>query len=240
MARSAPLARDDRDRLRAAGLDKALLGSLDLVLAEADTPDWWASSGNRLYLTRESAPDARFFLTHAGAAPAVDALVVLAERADVMPATLMWGSGGLLFIGPGSSLRHGSVALGGASTIVLEGEATAIRSFELQARNGGSIVAGHDQLWATGITLQTDDMHAIRDASSGQRLNGFGGHIRIGRHVWLGRDSVVLGGAVVGRDTVVGLGSIVTAGEHPDGVVLAGAPVRVVRTGITWSRDDLP
>jgi len=240
MAHSSPLARDDRDRLRAAGVDKDLLGNLDLVLAEADTPDWWVSNGNRLYLTRESAPDARFFLTHAGAAPVVDALVVLAERAEVMPALMMWGHGPLLFIGPGCSLRHGRVALGGASTIVLEGEATAIAAFELQARNGGSIVAGRDQLWATNITLQTDDMHAIRDASTGQRLNNFGGHIRIGTHVWLGRDSVVLGGAVLGRDTVVGLGSIVTAGEHPDGVVLAGVPARVVRTGITWSRDDLP
>lgn len=240
MARSATLARDDRDRLRAAGLDKALVGSLGLVLAEADTPEWWARGGNRLYLTGESAPDARFFFSHPEMAPTTDALVVLAERAEVMPALRLWGSGGLLFIGPGSSLRHGSVALGGASTIVLEGEATAVGAFELQARNGGSIVAGHDQLWATAITLQTDDMHAIRDASSGQRLNGFGGHIRIGRHVWLGRDSVVLGGAVLGRDTVVGLGSIVTAGDHPDGVVLAGTPAKVVRTGITWSRDDLP
>ena len=240
MAPSTSLAAADRDRLLAAGLDKALLGSLDLVLAEADTPDWWVSNGNRLYLPPESAPDARFFLSSPAHPLATNALVVLAERADAIPALMMWGHGPLLFIGPGSSLRHGRVALGDASTIVLEGEATAISTFELQARNGGSIVAGRDQLWATEITLQTDDMHAIRDASSGQRLNGFGGHIRIGRHVWLGRDSVVLGGAVLGRDTVVGLGSIVTAGEHPDGVVLAGAPARVVRTGITWSRDDLP
>ena len=240
MARSAKLAAADRARLLAAGVDASRIDSLDLVLVETDTPDGWADRGNRLYLTGESAPDSRFFFTSSAHPPATDALVVLAERAEVMPAIRMWGHGPLLFNGPGSSLRHGTVALGDASTIVLKGEATAIATFELQARNGGSIVVGRDQLWATNITLQTDDMHAIRDASTGQRLNAFGGHIRIGTHGWLGRDSAVLGGAVLGRDTVVGLGSIVTAGEHPDGVVLAGAPARVVRTGITWSRDDLP
>lgn len=55
-------------------------------------------------------------------------------------------------------------------------------------------------------------------------------------HVWIGLNVVLLKGAVVGTDSVIGVNSVVTQ-EIPARSLAAGAPARVIRQGITWSHD---
>ncbi|MCX2970155.1 MULTISPECIES: acyltransferase [Streptomyces] len=52
--------------------------------------------------------------------------------------------------------------------------------------------------------------------------------VEIGSGSWLGHGAVVLPGARLGRNVVVGAGSVVR-GEVPDHAVVAGAPAKVVR-----------
>lgn len=52
--------------------------------------------------------------------------------------------------------------------------------------------------------------------------------VSIGPGCWLGHGAVVLPGATLGRNVVVGAGSVVR-GEVPDHSVVAGAPARIVR-----------
>jgi maltose O-acetyltransferase len=52
--------------------------------------------------------------------------------------------------------------------------------------------------------------------------------ITIGDNVWLGGGVIVLGGVTIGRDTVVGAGSVVTR-DLPAGVLAVGNPARVRR-----------
>jgi maltose O-acetyltransferase len=47
--------------------------------------------------------------------------------------------------------------------------------------------------------------------------------IRIGDHVWIGAQTLVLGGVVVGDEVVIGAGSLVTK-DIPSGVVAYGRP----------------
>lgn len=58
--------------------------------------------------------------------------------------------------------------------------------------------------------------------------------ITIEDNVWLGGGVIVCGGVTIGRDTVVGAGSVVTK-SLPPGVLAVGSPARVVRT-----LDDAP
>ena len=52
----------------------------------------------------------------------------------------------------------------------------------------------------------------------------------IGDHSLIGIQSVVLNGARIGRDSIVGAGALVTEGKQfPDGVLIVGAPAKVVR-----------
>jgi maltose O-acetyltransferase len=55
-----------------------------------------------------------------------------------------------------------------------------------------------------------------------------GSPIRIGDNAWLGGGVVVCPGVMIGADTVVGAGSVVTE-DLPPGVLAVGSPARVVR-----------
>ena len=52
--------------------------------------------------------------------------------------------------------------------------------------------------------------------------------IAIGDNVWLGGGAIVCPGVMIGEDTVVGAGAVVTR-DLPAGVVAAGVPARVLR-----------
>ena len=52
--------------------------------------------------------------------------------------------------------------------------------------------------------------------------------IEIGDNVYIGARCIILPGARIGADTVIGAGSVV-AGPIPDGVTAAGNPCRVIR-----------
>jgi serine acetyltransferase len=61
--------------------------------------------------------------------------------------------------------------------------------------------------------------------------------VSIGSGTWLGAGAIILPGARIGRNVVVGAGSVVR-GEVPDRCVVAGVPARVVReyvAGNGWS-----
>lgn len=57
----------------------------------------------------------------------------------------------------------------------------------------------------------------------------FGKPITIGDNVWIGGSVVVCPGITIGKNTVIGAGSVVTK-NIPDNVLAAGNPCRVVRT----------
>ena len=76
------------------------------------------------------------------------------------------------------------------------------------------------------------DVHKILDSRTSRRLNP-PTDVRIGNRVWVSGGVSVLRGAVVGDDSVIGRGSIVT-GRFRSNVVIAGAPARVIRRNIRW------
>lgn len=53
--------------------------------------------------------------------------------------------------------------------------------------------------------------------------------ISVGRNVFIGLNSIILPGVTIGRDCVVGAGSVVTR-DAPSGVVVAGCPARVIKS----------
>lgn len=59
---------------------------------------------------------------------------------------------------------------------------------------------------------------------------GTGSAIVIGDGTWVGARALILGGARIGRGCMVAAGAVVTPGEYPDNVLLAGVPAVVKRT----------
>jgi maltose O-acetyltransferase len=88
------------------------------------------------------------------------------------------------------------------------------------------VTIGDEVQIATGVQLLTAT-HPL-DAETRRKGWESAEPISVGDGVWLGSGAIVCPGVVIGEDTVVGAGSVVT-GDLPPGVLAVGNPCRVVR-----------
>jgi len=103
---------------------------------------------------------------------------------------------------------------------------------------GHSITLGKDCMLAYGIEVRTGDSHSVIDASSSRRINP-PADVIIGDHVWIAAHALILKGCVIGRDSIVGTGAVVTKADGAQGVILAGNPARIIKQSISWHRQQL-
>ena len=70
---------------------------------------------------------------------------------------------------------------------------------------------------------------------SHDRTRGLYLHTRIGRHCFIGGESIILPGITIGDECVIGAGSVVTK-DVPSRSIVAGNPARVIRSDIEVGR----
>ncbi|MFT4288298.1 acyltransferase [Nocardioides sp.] len=228
-----------RDRLRSAGVPGDVLDTLDLRPVEAGLPEWWPRNGNALYaVPGTDLPDR--LLDAMTQIELSGALLAFGSDLTAVASLLLGGDDATVFLGAGVTLMFGEIWCGARSSIVLTGPVVGTARPFIDARNGGSIVAEADQLWAADVTVSTDDMHRLEDLATGERLNPYGAHIRLGKHIWLGRDAYVTGNTEIGEGSVVGARSLVRSQKVPANTAVAGTPARVIREGVTWRGEDTP
>lgn len=99
----------------------------------------------------------------------------------------------------------------------------------------GSGIVGHfsieigNDVWTGHHVYVTDQNHGYEDPHRPISVQTMPEKpVRIGDGSWLGHGTVVLPGADIGRNVVIGANSVVT-GRIPDHSVAVGAPARVVR-----------
>lgn len=95
-----------------------------------------------------------------------------------------------------------------------------------------SVVVGSNVLLGANVTIVDTDFHTIK--SRGRRHNDNPDEISsapviIDDNVFIGMNTLVLKGARIGKNSVIGAGSIVV-GEIPANVIAAGNPARVIKT----------
>jgi acetyltransferase-like isoleucine patch superfamily enzyme len=212
--------------------------SKDLQLITEGLPSWWTTGNNKFYVDRNHAPKKLPSITH----PATKHFpknTLLIARTDTIPSLQIWGDGGTIFLSQKVSLPQSRIVCGDGASIHLGTRTRSTAATTFDARNGGVIAIEGDCLIAGGCRFMTDDMHAILDAKTKKRINPFGGRIVIHAHVWLGLEALVTGGADIGKHSIVGARSFINDVVQP-GVVVAGVPARVIRTGVTWDAKDIP
>ncbi len=230
---------EHRSRLVAAGADVEAIDALAWRRVEDDLPGWWHECGNALYLAEGAwLPDR--VVEHLALFPVRDVVLAVGSALRTVSSLLVGGDRATVFVDAGCELTAGELYCGGDSSIVLHGPLIATRCAVVDARNGGSVTAAPEQLWAADVYVATDDMHRLEDRSTGERLNPFGATIRLGRHVWLCKDAVVTGHADIGDGAVVGLRAVVRGQKVPAHVAVAGTPARVVRENVAWTYEDRP
>jgi len=134
---------------------------------------------------------------------------------------------------PGS-LHRLRMRLGHGSSITIGPNCSQQAEVYLTASEGNSITMGSDVMCASRVEIRGTDTHAIYSLDDRTRLNP-SADIVIGDHVWLAMEVVLLPGAIIGSNSVIGLRSVVT-GEIPDSVVAVGVPAKVVKRNIDWER----
>jgi len=96
---------------------------------------------------------------------------------------------------------------------------------------------GAECMFASDIEIRTSDAHSVIDTASGERIN-LAEDVTISNHVWIASHSIILKGVNIGENSVVAAGAVVTS-SCPPGSILAGNPARVIKTGITWTRERI-
>lgn len=97
---------------------------------------------------------------------------------------------------------------------------------------GKKVHIGERCLFSDTITFRTGDSHSILD-SDGKRINK-AKDITIGDHVWIGQQVIVLKGATVGADSIVGTGALLTGKTYDSNSIIAGAPAKIVKQHVSW------
>ncbi|HUB62462.1 MAG TPA: acyltransferase [Puia sp.] len=134
------------------------------------------------------------------------------------------GKGCVFFSGHTDNLiginRPCIVSVYNPGTVVKIGENTGFSGTVIGAFAG--ITIGKNVKCGANTLITDGDWHP-EDPRSGEPKP-----VVIGDNVWLGVGAIVLKGAKIGENTVIGANSVVT-GEIPAGVVAAGNPCRVIR-----------
>ena len=99
------------------------------------------------------------------------------------------------------------------------------------------IICGKDCMFSNTIIVRTSDSHAIIDTKSNERINP-AKNVVIGNHVWIAPSTTIMKGVNIGSDTIIGSHTLVTK-DIPSNVLAVGMPAKIVKEGVTWSREDI-
>lgn len=96
------------------------------------------------------------------------------------------------------------------------------------------VSVGDDCMFATQVMIRNTDSHIITD-NDGNILNP-DQDIIIGNHVWLGYNSLILKGAKIADNCVIGANSLINSECPIPNSVYAGSPAKLVKKDINWHR----
>ena len=148
------------------------------------------------------------------------------------------GSNHHLSIGNHCIIKGGSFWFEDDNCTINIGNNTTIENAHLAVtENEKSIEIGYDCMLAYDIEIRTGDSHSIIDLNSNTRIN-YARNVKILDHVWIGADVKILKGVTIGKNSIIGTGSIVNK-SIPDNCIAAGIPAKVVRNNVTWNRQRI-
>lgn len=141
---------------------------------------------------------------------------------------------GTLYVADNGKLTvHGSFDIYSGGYITVESNAELVLGSGFINNNGKiscfkKIEIGDDVKISEGVTIRDSDNHKIiREGFETTKP------IKIGNHVWIGLNAVILKGVTIGDGAVIAAGSIVTK-DVPAHTLVGGVPAKVIKENIEW------
>ena len=132
--------------------------------------------------------------------------------------------------------KSGSVWFEDHDCQIVIGQKTTIESAHIAVTEPNSkIIIGEDCMFSRDIEFRTGDSHTIIDLETKKRLNP-AQDIEVGNHVWIGARSIILKGARIGHNSIIGINAIVTSDVSSHSIA-AGIPAKEIKKGIDWIRE---
>lgn len=98
------------------------------------------------------------------------------------------------------------------------------------------VEVGNDCMFANDVSIISAGGHSILNLNTKENVSMESERfIKIGNHVWLGKNATVLYNSNIGNGCIVGANSLVKT-ESPDNCILAGNPAKIVKKEHTWDR----
>lgn len=146
------------------------------------------------------------------------------------------GNGNVVHIGDSVRLANTDIYACGDKCEVSIGDFTSVEGAKIAAAESGTrLVLGKDCMLSEGIEIRTGDSHGLHN-SAGLRTNQ-GRDIEVADRVWIGKGVMVLKGACIARDCILGANSLVSGVFTTPGCVIAGNPASVKRENVFWRRE---
>ena len=106
---------------------------------------------------------------------------------------------------------------------------------QINLNEAAKVYIGNDCMLSFDISMWTSDGHAIVDLNSKSVIN-LSKDIHIGDHVWIGYSACLLKGTKISSNSIIGAKSVVCGSFDSKNIIIAGAPSKVVRQNVIWSR----
>lgn len=170
-----------------------------------------------------------------------DNRIIVGERCKLeLTSFFIRGHGNIIMVGNDCSAVLAEFHLQGDGNTIQIGQGTTMHGrgscpIHITADEGSGVYIDEDCMLAHSVQMRSTDSHSIVDLN-GKRLNP-AKDIRIGRHCWLGMQSIILKGCILEPNTVVAAGSV--CGGHTERIsncILAGNPAKVVKRDVNWDR----
>jgi acetyltransferase-like isoleucine patch superfamily enzyme len=133
------------------------------------------------------------------------------------------------------------------TTIIINGNSCRVKIGTGTSINGAYILCmgkqnfieiGEECMLADGINIWASDSHPIFNLDCPTQILNPSQPIRIGNHVWIGKNATILKGVTIGDNCVIGMGSVVTK-DIPSNCVVVGNPSKIIKTCINWNRKHI-
>ena len=139
-------------------------------------------------------------------------------------------------MGDGVKLRNLNIVCEGDNNTITIGTGTYIGSkSEFAVTEGSKLFIGNNCLIAHSCIFRTTDSHMIHNLTEEEPINPVE-DILIGDHVWIGLQSLILKGAHIPDDCIIGARSMITRKTEAEKYcILAGQPARIIKRNVKWS-----
>lgn len=146
------------------------------------------------------------------------------------------GNNNRIHIGKRCYLKEAEFYIENAGNEIVIGDHTSVNGkTQFATIEGTRIMVGEDCMFSQDINVRTGDAHSIVD-SKNKRLN-YSKDITIGNHCWIGMRSIIMKGAVIKENSVIGAGAIVTKAFEKGNCVITGTPGKIIQDNIDWLRE---